>query len=73
MALTHRRDGNLYCLWNLLSMICSKQGVSCHGATVKAGTQERGTEVMWFHTGSYTEMTQEVTINDSFPASYFAY
>ena len=23
------------------------------GATVKAGTQERGTEVMWFHTGNY--------------------
>ena len=21
--------------------------------TVKAGTQERGTEVMWFHTGNY--------------------
>jgi len=21
-------------------------------ATVKAGTQERGTEVMWFHTGN---------------------
>ena len=33
------------------------------GATVKAGTQEReterGTEVMWFHTGNYTEMMQE--------------
>ena len=37
-------------------------------ATVKAGTQERGTElgtepgmeVMWFHTGNYTEMMPEV-------------
>ena len=48
-------------------------------ATMKAGTQERGmerrTEVMWFHTGNYTEMMQEVsnevTINGSFPAAYF--
>jgi len=39
--------------------------------TVKAGTQERGTEVKWFHTGNYTEMMQEATINDSFPSSYF--
>ena len=34
------------------------------GATVKAGTQERGTErgmeIMWFHTGNYTEMMQEL-------------
>ena len=34
---------------------------------------ERGTEVMWFHTGNYTEMMQEVwhevTINGSFPAT----
>ena len=44
---------------------------------MKAGTQERGTqrgtEVMWFHTGNYTEMMQEVsnevTINGSFPAA----
>ena len=43
------------------------------GATVKAGTQEHRTEVMWFNTGNYTEMTQEVTINGSFPASYFVY
>ena len=39
-------------------------------ATVKAETQERGmergTEVMWFHTGNYIEMMQEVTINSSF-------
>ena len=42
-------------------------------ATVKAGTQERGTErgtdVMWFYTGNYTEMMQEVMINGSFPAA----
>ena len=50
-------------------------------ATVKAGMQERGTErrtehgtergteVVWFHTGNYTEMMQEVTINGSFPAA----
>ena len=34
--------------------------------------RERGTwngmEVMWFHTGNYTEMMQDVTINGSFPA-----
>ena len=44
---------------------------------MKAGTQERGTErgteVMWFHTGNYTEMMQEVsnevTIIGSFPAA----
>ena len=51
---------------------------------MKAGTQEcgteRGTEVMWFHTGNYTEMIQEITqmmqevsnevmINGSFPAA----
>ena len=43
----------------------------CFGwATVKAGTQERGTEVMWFHTGNYTEMVQEATINGiAFPAA----
>ena len=35
------------------------------GATVKAGMQERGREVMWFHTGNYTE----VMINGSFPAA----
>ena len=39
--------------------------------TVKAGTQERGTEhgteVMWFHKGNYTETIQEVMINGSFP------
>ena len=43
-------------------------------ATVKAGTQECGTEcrteVMWFHTGNYTETMQEVTIDSSFPSSY---
>ena len=43
------------------------------GATVKARMQkrgtERGTEVMWFHTGNYTELMQEVTINGSFPAA----
>ena len=38
-------------------------------ATVKARTQERGTEVMWLHTGNHTEMMQEVTINGSYPAS----
>ena len=41
--------------------------------TVKAIMQEReterGTEVMWFHTGNYTEMMQEATINGSFPAA----
>ena len=41
-------------------------------ATVKAGTQERGTkcgmEVRWFHTGNYTEMMQ-VMINGSFPVT----
>ena len=50
--------------------------MSDHRATVKAGTQERrtergterGIEVMWFHTGNYTEMMQEVTINGIFPA-----
>ena len=35
-----------------------------YGATVKAGTQEcgteRGTEVMQFYTGNYTEMMLEV-------------
>ena len=44
---------------------------------MKAGMQERGmergtehrTEVMWFHTGDYTEMMQEVMINGSFPAA----
>ena len=34
------------------------------GATVKAGTQERGTErgteVMWFHTGNYVESRSTV-------------
>ena len=28
-------------------------------ATVKAGTQERGMEVIWFHTGNYTEMCRK--------------
>ena len=40
---------------------------------MKAGMQERGTErrkehgteVMWFHTGNYTNMMQKVTINGS--------
>ena len=43
------------------------------GATVKAVTQERGTEhvteVMWFYTGNYTELMQEVKINGSFPVA----
>ena len=42
-------------------------------ATVKAGTQKHETErrmkVMWFHTGNYTKMMQEVMINGSFPAA----
>ena len=46
-----------------------QQLLQLDGATVKAGTQERGTEVMWFHTGNYTEMMQEVMINGSFPAA----
>ena len=46
-----------------------QQLLQLDGATVKAGKQERGTEVMWFHTGNYTEMMQEVTINGSFPAA----
>ena len=46
-------------LWfTVLSFTCK------YRATVKAGTQEHGmelgTEVMWFHTGNYTEMMQEV-------------
>ena len=42
-------------------------------ATVKAVTQERGaeheTEVMWFYTGNYTELIQEVKTNCSFPVA----
>ena len=42
--------------------ICMTRVFSGTRATVKAGTQERGTErgteVMWFHTGNYTEMMQ---------------
>ena len=30
---------------------------------------ERGTDIMWFHKGFYTEMMQEVTINGRFPAA----
>ena len=43
----------------------TERGMECG---TEHGT-ERGTEVMWFHTGNYTEMMQEVTINDSFPAA----
>ena len=41
---------------------------SWNAGTQECGT-EHGTEVMWFHTGNYSEMMQEVTINGSFPAA----
>ena len=53
-----------------LVVLCSNQHYSVvylDRITVKAGTQEcgteRGMEIKWLHTGNYTDMTQEVTIN----------
>jgi len=38
-------------------------GVAVSRATVKTGMQERGTDIMWFHTRNCTEITQEVSHN----------
>ena len=37
-------------------------GWNFEGATVKAGTQERGTEVIWLHTGNYTRQEARSTV-----------
>ena len=48
---------------------CESQNAGTqNGMEMERGMEPR-TEVMWFHTGDYTEMMQEVTINGSFPTA----